>query len=59
MFFCAKTQGFYVGDELDKNAMPVDCLEVTSEQEEEIREEIMKGNIVSVENGNVVSSPRS
>ena len=58
MYFSAKTQGFYVGDKIDKNVMPDDCLEVTSEQEEEIRDEIMKGNIVSIKIGDVVATPR-
>lgn len=58
MYFSEKMQGFYVGDQLDKDIMPDDRLEVTSEQEEEIREEIMKGNIVSIKNGDIVTTPR-
>lgn len=58
MYFSAKTQGFYVGDDIDKNVMPSDCIQVSDEQEEEIREEIMKGNVVSIKNGDVVATPR-
>ncbi|WCF40395.1 hypothetical protein [Enterobacter roggenkampii] len=58
MYFSAKAQGFYVGDELDKEVMPDDCIEVSDEQEEDIRVEIMKGNIVSIKSGDVVATPR-
>ena len=58
MYFSAKTQGFYAGDELDKNVMPDDCEQVSYEQEEEIRVEIMRGNIVSIKDGDVVANPR-
>lgn len=59
MYFSAIKQGFYVGDDLDNKVIPDDCLEVTNEQEEEIREEIMKGNIASIKKGNVVATPRT
>lgn len=59
MYFSAKTQGFYVGDQFDKDIMPTDCIQASGEQEEKIREEIMKGNIVSIKNGAIVTTPRS
>ena len=54
MFFSVKTQGFYVGDALDISVMPDDCITVTGEQEEKIRDEIMRGNYPMLEDGGIV-----
>lgn len=49
MFFSISTQGFYVGDDYDKDQMPSDCIDVSKDVESQIRSSIMAGsNIVSI-----------
>lgn len=51
MYYSNKMQGFYVGDQLDKDVMPDDCVEVSADIEQGIRDLIMQtGSRVNVSN---------
>lgn len=57
MFFSITTQGFYVGDDYDKDQMPSDCIEVSTDVESQIRSNIMAGsNIVSIIAGKITTA---
>lgn len=47
MYFSVKTQGFYIGDALDKDHLPDDCVEVSGDVEASIRSTVMEGNKIT------------
>lgn len=57
MYFSEETQGFYVGDQYDVDAMPKDCIEVDEKTEYRIRELIIAGNIISVSDSELSTQP--
>lgn len=58
MYFSIKTQGFYVGDKIDKDHMPDDCVEVSAAVETKIRDTVLDGNLITSVKGVKVESKK-